>query len=187
MRNYLIIIFLLIFEIIHAQEQNRGLRIYTNLLQNIDISHPRINVGIEKDFKNNQDVSFGLGFYYRNWMYSEPAKGLNYNLEYKKFFKNNFYGAFGANYGNLLYGDTTKNKSVYDIYLKMGKRIDIGHFYVDCFGGLGMRYKETRLPDNALAPAEPIDPNLQYTRDKEGNSSSPIIKLGLVFGVNFKK
>ena len=84
MRALLIVLFLINFGIINCQEQQEYFRVYTNVLHNVDISHPRANIGIEKDFKNNHSISLGLGIYYHNWFFDDFSNGMSISFEFKK-------------------------------------------------------------------------------------------------------
>ena len=190
--------------IIFGQKPNTDFRIFSNVLQNIDISHPRANIGIEKDFKNNQSLSFGIGMYYRNWMYNEPTNGMNLSFEYKKFKNDRIYFALGLSGGKLKYstssefylGDMKTADSTYfekhkidkilgDLYLNVGFRKNIGSkFYLDIFAGIGLRYKEV----NHIGRSRPEDEYkegfyLVNIRDNPKQSFVPIIKFGLVIGL----
>ncbi|MCK9617722.1 MAG: hypothetical protein M0R21_07780 [Lentimicrobiaceae bacterium] len=201
MRNRITLILIFTCGIIYGQEENNYTRIYTNVLQNIDISHPFANIGIEKDFNGNQSLSFGLGLYYRNWMYNESTNGINLGLEYKRFANEKLYFSLGfsggkLNYnttGSFKYGDLDSiysesikiDKIVCDFYLKVGFRKDLGqHFYFDYFAGLGARYKET-------VHKERTRPNDEYQRgfylvdirDNPGKFFYPVLKLGIVIGL----
>ena len=187
MKTFWLIILLLSVYTIHGQEERKYLMIYTNILQNIDISHPQLNLGMERAIFKRQSISAGLGYYYKNWMYSEPAKGINVNMEYKKLLAEDYYVAIGMNYGKLSYGDTTINKMLYDLYLKIGQRIIMGRFNIDCFVGVGFRYKETRITEKVSDNYKPVDITLLGVRDNEGDFRTAIIKWGFVFGLNLKK
>jgi hypothetical protein len=201
MRKIIALIFLCYSGLIHGQEKSSYTRIYTNVLQNVDVSHPRANIGIEKDFKGNQSLSFGLGVYYRNWMYNESTNGINLGLEYKRFTSDKLYFSLGFNAGKLKYNTTGSfkygdmdsiysesikiDKIVSDFYLKVGFRKDLSqHFYFDSFAGLGVRFKET-------VHSERTKPNDKFQRgfylvdilDNPGQFFYPILKLGIVIGL----
>jgi len=200
MRKIITLFLLFLSGLIHGQEKNFYTRIYTNVLQNVDISHPHANIGIEKDFKENQSLSFGLGVYYRNWMYNQSTNGIKLVLEYKRFTTNKIYFSLGFNAGKLkyntsgsfkygdidsIYSESIKiEKIVSDFYLKVGFRKDLSqHLYFDSFAGLGVRYKES-------VHSERTRPNDEFQRgfylvdirDNPGHFFYPILKLGIVIG-----
>lgn len=204
MRTLIIVFLILTFGIVHAQEQKNFLRIYTNALQNIDISHPRLNVGIEKDFKTNQSVAIGFGRYYRNWMYNEPTSGFVLSTEYKRFNKNRLYFALGLDAGRFKYNTSGEfyfgNQDIADstyfedfkidkvlgmLYLNIGFRKNLGQrFYYDTYAGLGLRYKETVHLDRTRPEDEFVNGvYLVDIRDNPGQFFLPIIKLGLIIGL----
>ena len=199
-RVYIFLFLTLISGIVFGQE-SKGFRVYTNVFQNIDLSHPRINIGIEKDVRVSQSLSFGIGYYYYDWITKTPSSGLNINIEYKRIRPSNIYYALGINVEKLRYvsehsynllNDTVRysesfhiDKVIGDLYVKLGYRTQIGnHFYFDIFGGLGMRIKKTQHFDrNYPFLRQGKEPNIPDIRDKEGQFLSPIIKLGLIVGI----
>lgn len=202
MRKLITLILLCSTGLIYGQEKSSYTRIYTNILQNVDISHPYANIGIEKDFKGNQCLALGFGVYYRNLMYSDKTDGVNLSLEYKRFRSEIFYYAFGLKGGSLKYNTSSEflleeldstymesysiNKIVGDLHLKVGFRQNIGsHFYFDYFAGLGLRYKDTEhqnrnRPDDVFYRRTI---RLLDIRDREGHFFYPILKLGVVIGL----
>jgi hypothetical protein len=204
MRTLIIAFLILTFGIIHAQEQKRYFRIYTNVLQNIDISHPRLNVGIEKDFKTNQSLAVGFGFYYQNWMFNEPANGLILSSEYKRFKNNRLYFALGIDAGRIkyntsgefYYGNQESADSTYfedykidkvlgNLYFNIGFRNNLGQkFYFDTYAGLGLRYKETIHLDRTR-PEDEFKHGVYLVdiRDNPGQFFLPILKLGIIIGL----
>jgi len=188
--------------ILYGQESENYTRIYTNILQYVDVSHPRANLGIERDLKRNRSIALGVGVYYENWMYNEPTTGMSFGMEYKLFTKKKFYYALGVSTGKLAYetsdefqyGDTDSayvesfkiNKTLADLYFKFGYRKDLGRrFYVDCFAGLGIQYKETihnrTRPEDTQTEASDI--TLVDIRDSEGKFYTPVLKLGIIIGL----
>jgi hypothetical protein len=200
------LIFLLIFNpTSFAQNQNRNFSIQTNLLQNFDISHPRINLDFEKEIKSAISISGGIGIYYSNFFFDQKTAGLGFNFEIKKFKNERFFYAFGINGAKIKYNplgefwlgnpDTatmtyTENyrieKIISDLYFKIGFRKSIGKiFYFDTFCGLGLRYKDTRHLDRS----RPEDQFYRRTltlldyRDKKGIFFLPVLKVGLILGL----
>jgi len=201
MRKIITLILLCSSGLIHGQEKSSYTRIYTNVLQNVDISHPRANIGIERDFKGNQCLSFGLGVYYRNWMYNESTTGINLGIEYKRFTNEKLYFSIGfsggkLNYnttGSFKYGDLDSiysesikiDKIVSDFYLKIGFRQNLAQrFYFDYFAGLGVRYKET-VHNERTRPNDEFQRGFYLVdiRDNPGQFFYPVLKLGIVIGL----
>lgn len=201
MRKILTFILLFSSGLIYGQEKSFYTRIYTNVLHNIDNSHPRANIGIERDFKENQSLSIGLGVYYRNWMYNESTNGINIGLEYKRFTSDKLYFSLGFSSGKIkyntigsfkygemdsIYSESIKiDKIVGDFYFKVGLRNDLNkHFYIDYFAGLGVRYKET-VHKERTRPSDEFKRGFYLVdiRDNPGKLFYPVLKLGIVIGL----
>jgi hypothetical protein len=206
MKYLFLVIFLLIKTPIGlAQDQIKYARIQTNLLQNFDISHPRINLGIEKDFNNRQSISFGFAFYYHNLYYDQKTNGFGFNGEFKKFKNEKFYYSFNLNGAKIkydaesqfFYGSADTATSTYfeeyriekilsEIYFKIGIRKDISKcFYYDTYCGLGFRYKEATHLDRSRPEDQFYRRTLRLLdlRDKQGLLFLPVLKVGLILGL----
>ncbi|MCF8299111.1 MAG: hypothetical protein K9J13_16300 [Saprospiraceae bacterium] len=204
MKSYLTILFLLTLSFIYGQEQNKDIRIFTNLPQNIDFSHARANIGFEMSIKNNKSLTLGLG-YYHSLMHLGKSKGINLSFEYKKFRNENFYLGFGVMGGKLQYeaksqfftGDYWSLDSIYsesytidklliDMYFSFGDRVDLTeHFYFDIFCGIGFRYKETIHLDRTRLEDKMYKHSIRIVdmRDSEGIYFWPILKVGVKLGL----
>lgn len=152
-KQLIIFIFFIITSHNYAQNEQKNVRIFMNVLQNIDISHPNINIGVELDFKNKQGISLSSGVYYNNLFYQETASGWNIIFEYKKFISEQMFISSGIKYSIINYETTSEfenkeneilyletysiDKSIYDFYINVGKRIENSdYFYFDFFSGL---------------------------------------------------
>lgn len=192
--------------IISTTAFSQEIRIFTNALRNIDLSHPEANIGIELK-RNKNSISLTTGYFLYNFMFQEKSNGFSIGTEYKLHKENSFYYAINLNYSKVTYqtsnsfkkqsdsldiyptylDDYEIKKSRFDISAKIGYRIDIKKIYLDCFGGIGLRIKDTQH-FNRSNPNDEFDPVFRQIniRDKEGQLVVPILKLGILIGLKIK-
>lgn len=197
--SYILIIFLTINLNGIAQNDENYFGLNTNVLKNVDVSHPTINIGVDRYFgKHNISVKFG--FFYRNYFSNEPSNGLTFGAEYKLFRNKGMYFAAGTDVGIIEYEDNVRvdienndfiidnydiEKFRADLYFTFGFRKKLGQkFYLDYFGGLGLRFKNTEH-FNRLEPEneEELNFTLYDIRDESGETFALIFKLGVRLGI----
>jgi hypothetical protein len=190
---------LLVASAIHAQE----VRLFTNLLKNIDLSHPQASGGIELK-KGRNSFSISGGYFYNNYMFQEKSNGFSIGTEYKFHNENSLYYSLNIDYARINYetsnsfmidNDTSDfyptylddykvEKTRFDISANLGYRLEIKKLYFDCFGGIGVRVKNTEH-SNRERQEDVFDPvfRLINIRDKEGKNVTPILRLGILIGI----
>ncbi|MCX2743761.1 hypothetical protein OO013_07790 [Mangrovivirga sp. M17] len=186
---------------------SQEVRLFTNAFRNVDLSHPQANLGVELK-KEKNSISLTGGYFLYNFMFEEESNGFSIGTEYKLHKSNSFYYALNLEYSKINYetsnsfeldNDTSQiystylddyqiEKSRFDINTKIGYRIDIQRFYLDFFGGVGLRFKNTEHFERER-PVDDFDPvfRLINIRDKEGKTITPILKLGIIIGIKINK
>ena len=213
MRKALLVIICLIAFNLHSVSQDKEYEIslFTNCLQNIDISHPNFNVGISIGVPYKHFVSLNIGMYYPSFVLKDPspANGFQMTMEISRFMNPRWYYTAGFKGANLTYrtigsfyqGDHSDPEVVYseeydieklyaDFFLKIGIKMNLGNrFYLDPFAGLGMRYKTATHLGRSFPNDSPwyIDMTVFSFRDDEGTTFYPVIKLGAIIGLKLSK
>jgi hypothetical protein len=176
------------------------------VFKNIDLSHPQANVGIEIK-KERNSFSISGGYFYNNYMFQEKSNGFSIGTEYKFHKENSFYYSLNLDYSKINHetsnsfkidNDTSNfyptylddfeiEKTRFDISTKIGYRVEIKKFYLDCFGGIGLRFKNTKHFKRER-PQDDFDPVFRQIniRDKEGEIVTPILRLGILIGLKIK-
>mgnify|MGYP006287281215 CR=1 FL=1 len=201
------LIFMLSFLKINAQNDFKHTWIFTNTFMNLDITQPKINIGIERQFNDSKRISIASNIYYYNWWYEEPTSGLAFDIDYKSDFKNSnsTYYSFGAKIGYINYDtyvtyssgdyeDTLTGKYIEPINIektigefnfKIGKRIEQEKLLIDMFIGCGIRYRNT-LHHGKTNPEHEIYKKgftIQDIKNTEGKFIFPTLKLGVLIGL----
>ena len=188
-----------------AQEAHARWSLFTNVFQNIDVGHPRLNVGIER--LTPQDycrVSAGRFVY--NFSYRERANGWSINgVLGRPVNTSGIWVEFEAGYAALdystkgLYSDPVQPDSLrieevvdldifkrrLDLSVMLSWRLRVGErLWFSPFMGLGLRYKwvSTRGQPEDREEVPPTDLLLVSLRDQDGDRAAPLIRLGVLIG-----
>jgi hypothetical protein len=196
------------YSVLNGQTIKGQTWIYTNVFQNIDIMHPKINLGLEQKLKINDILGFELSFYYNNWEYNEPTKGFSIDLNYKHLIKNSLYYGVGLKGGFINYSttgefitgdimDTTSvkyaedykiKKSIVEMNIKFGKKFENDFLMFDLFVGAGVRFKNVSHFDRNYPEHDFYRRHLRAIniRDTKGNYFLPTIKAGVLIELKIK-
>ena len=187
----------------NAQKKSNDFWIYSNVLQTIDLSHPKINLGIEMGLKKNYIIGLEMNYYYYNWQLYEKTNGFSIDLNLKYLNKNRIYYSAGIKGGFVNYYTTNEfvNKNVSDtmvykddyyikkkigeLNFKIGYRNEKKLFVYDIFVGIGIRYKDVMHYDRIRIDDDfyKFEVHMQEFRDKKGEYFSPVIKFGILLGL----
>jgi len=192
-----------------SQENEREIWIHTNAFMNIDIMHPKINLGVEFPLNSLSRISFSGNIYYYNWFYEEPTHGFVLDVDYKRDFKRSYlFYSFGIKTGFINYdtdgvyisgdkNDTTSiiysepikiEKFIGEINFKIGHRVMKRNLFYEFFIGGGVRFKNVEPIGRSNPGDEAYKQGFtaQSIRDNEGSYVLPVLKLGVMVGFKIK-
>lgn len=189
-----------------GQDSTRHWSVYTNVFQNVDFSHPRLNVGVE--YRSSRYLwRVAGGKFYHNFMYDEATHGWSVDGTFGRLLSNRtIWLGLQAGYANVSYRtggefrvpeqpdslltyvvDYPINKKRVDLSAVVGAHIGLGrHLWLDGLLGFGLRYKWV---DAIGKPADeevfPVDLTMMTVRDVTGDRTVPIVRCGLFIGYLF--
>lgn len=178
-----------------AQNGSDGMWLFTNPLTNLDIMHPKFNLGFEKMINREISLVVSGSIFYYNWSFNEPTSGYEIELSYKKRINTKWlYYAPGIRFDHVNYtidenslNHQKINKYIGEANIKLGFKNFFNRTMFDFFLGTGLRFKDTLYEDNFESVEQAEDSfTAKEQRDKEGIHFIPVLKLGFIIGLRLK-
>jgi len=208
MKLYVFKIFLSLIFLSHlssfAQTDNKFF-IYSNLLKPVDFLHPKLNLGLERNFGQKHLISLESNFYIYNYFFKEPCNGISMEINYKFKTEKDFLFGVGLHSGYCDYKtikeldndypthfiitlqseeELSIDKNFYEIDILFGKKRYFNKNYLESLIGLGFRHRIINYSgyytdwDNYKNTGQ----SLELLRDNEKYKNIPILKFGIIFG-----
>ncbi len=193
----------------HAQDTPLRWSLFTNTTQNIDLSHPKLNLGVEAEHAG-QAVFLSVGAYYRNPWSQLYASGSSVEVGWRGRFIKEWDLTIATSLGHVDYdaaggypdstsaaeGDTAFmeryriEKTLFNVYATLSRSVDIGrHLWIRPFFGLGFRYKWSAQPgrEKPFQPQYGPDLNMAMFRDRLGDHGVPTVRCGVLIGFRISR